>query len=89
MSNWFVVKQKYLTKGSVHPTRFRGKIIVRGEGNMYVKYKGMRVIIKNVNYSFDFVTFNYPNHILIYINKDLDKHIRSKILHKTLKKARG
>ncbi len=56
---------------------------------MCIKYKGNKIIIKYIEYRFDYISFDYNTYTIIYMNKDLDKHTKSKILHKTLKKVRN
>lgn len=56
---------------------------------MCIKYKGKKVVINYIKYEFDYISFNYNAYIIIYINKNLDKHNKSRILHKTLKKVRN
>lgn len=53
-----------------------------------IRYKGMRIKIKLVNYGFNHISFNYNSYILIYINKNLSKNAKRRILHYVIKKAR-
>lgn len=48
------------------------------------RYNGLKVIIKEV-YSFDYFATKYGHTLLLYINKNLSKGKKSKILHKAIK----
>lgn len=57
---------------------------------MKLKYKGIRIIIRLVDYeNFKHADFKYGNNIIIYFHKSLSYKNRSDLLHKILKKARG
>ena len=50
-----------------------------------MKYKGVKILVKEVGYGFDYIAFNYGNVLFFYINKLYSRKEKSKILHKILK----
>lgn len=55
-------------------------------GGDYMKYKGLIIIIKEV-ITFDYYVTKHKNTLLIYYNKNLSKHNKSRILHKAIRLA--
>lgn len=52
---------------------------------MKIKYNGVKVKIKVMKYNFDYIYFNYGKYIILYMNIDLNKFTKRKILHEAIK----
>ncbi|MCD2345831.1 hypothetical protein [Clostridium guangxiense] len=53
----------------------------------HFKYSGRKIILGYCNYSFDWYTIKKNGAIIIFINNNLDNKLKSKILHKAIRKA--
>lgn len=54
-----------------------------------VRYKGIKIKVISVEFNFDFVSFYYPNNIIIYVNKNINKQQINNIMHDSIRKARS
>lgn len=58
----------------------------REKGEMKkIKYKGLKLIIKEVPYQFEYYCTKLNGYVILYINEALPKVHKSNILHKIIK----
>lgn len=51
-----------------------------------IKYKGLKIIIKEVPYQFEYYCTNLNGYIILFLNKALTQKHKSNILHKIIKR---
>ena len=58
----------------------------REKGEMKkIKYRGLKLIIKDVPYQFEYYCIKLNGYVILYINETLSKVHKSNILHKIIK----
>ena len=50
-----------------------------------INYKGLKLIIKEVPYQFEYYCIKLNGYIILYINEALSKAHKSNVLHKIIK----
>lgn len=50
-----------------------------------IKYKGHRIVIKEVTYPFKYYCVNLNGYIILFLNKALSKKHKSNILHRIIR----
>lgn len=51
-----------------------------------IKYRGLKIITKEI-ISFDYFVTMYRGTLILYLNSNMSKEEKSKILHKSIKKV--
>lgn len=49
-----------------------------------IKYKGIKIILEYCNYNFEWYAIKKYGSIILFININLSKEVKSKILHKAI-----